>query len=69
MNQSCQYIQHSARKTITSHELQNVNILRQIRVTKMSPQMLSMLRSTANEHQYFDEKHISKKYLAKFRLN
>jgi len=38
------------------YELQNVNILRQIRVSKMSPQILILLRSTTNEHQFFTEK-------------
>ncbi len=41
-----------------SHELQNVRILRQNHVSKMSPQMLILLRSFTNEHQLFAEKHI-----------
>ena len=51
-------IQIPIRSSYPFYELQNVNILRQIRVSKMSPQMLILLRFTKIEHCFFAEKRI-----------
>jgi hypothetical protein len=49
-----------------SHELQKVRILRQNHFSKMSPQMLILLRSITNEHQFFAEKHNFSKNFSQF---